>query len=197
MKERGEPHIPVLPRHLAHTIQITGHALLRHCVRGAFHWPCSPRAGPFPPPPPPPEPRACSAASQVLRACLTSRDRASRDYRLSVPLTARQALDLPPREPSRTGHHQHPRATTGSPGSRAWSSSCVPGFFDRAGSTSDSRKRRQQCCLPPIGRASAPRTTGITRLNSPARTPPINASLRPHGTPTHDSGPPRIATPST
>jgi hypothetical protein len=22
MKERGEPHIPVLPRHLAHTIQI-------------------------------------------------------------------------------------------------------------------------------------------------------------------------------
>ena len=27
MKERSEPHIPVLPRHLAHTIQITGHAL--------------------------------------------------------------------------------------------------------------------------------------------------------------------------
>ena len=27
MKERGEPHIPVLPRHLAHTLQITGHAL--------------------------------------------------------------------------------------------------------------------------------------------------------------------------
>jgi hypothetical protein len=26
MKERGEPHIPVLPRRLAHTIQITGHA---------------------------------------------------------------------------------------------------------------------------------------------------------------------------
>ena len=50
------------------------------------------------------------------------------------------SIDLPPREPSRTGHHQHPRATTGSPGSRAWSSSCVPGFFDRAGSTSDSRK---------------------------------------------------------
>jgi hypothetical protein len=27
MKERSEPHILVLPRHLAHTIQITGHAL--------------------------------------------------------------------------------------------------------------------------------------------------------------------------
>jgi len=27
VKERGEPHITVLPRHLAHTIQITGHAL--------------------------------------------------------------------------------------------------------------------------------------------------------------------------
>ncbi len=36
----------------------------------------------------------------------------------------------------------------------------------------------------------------ISRLNSPARTPPVNASLRPHGTPTHDSGPPQIATPS-
>jgi hypothetical protein len=27
MKESGEPHIPVLARHLAHTIQITRHAL--------------------------------------------------------------------------------------------------------------------------------------------------------------------------
>src|SRR6266545_1090881 len=44
-------------------------------------------------------------------------------------------------------------------------------------------------------RASAPRTIGISRLNNPARTPPVNASLRPHGTPTHDSGPPQIATP--
>src|SRR5450755_107242 len=26
MEERGEPHVLVLPRHLAHTIQITGHA---------------------------------------------------------------------------------------------------------------------------------------------------------------------------
>ena len=38
--------------------------------------------------------------------------------------------------------------------------------------------------------------TVISRLNSwPARTP-VNASLRPYGSPTHDSGPPWIATPS-
>jgi hypothetical protein len=41
-----------------------------------------------------------------------------------------------------------------------------------------------------------PNFIGISRLNSPARTPPVNASLRPRGTPTHDSGPPQIATPS-
>jgi hypothetical protein len=36
----------------------------------------------------------------------------------------------------------------------------------------------------------------ISRLNTrPARTP-VNALLRPHGSPTHDSGPPWIATPS-
>ena len=107
------------------------------------------------------------------------------------------SADTPPREPSRTGHHQRPRATTGSPGSRAWSSSCVPGFSDRAGPTSDSRKRRQRCCLPHIEKASAPWSSlEFSRLNSPARTPPVNASLRPHGTPTHDSGPPQIANPS-
>src|SRR5439155_10880971 len=66
-------------------------------VRGVFPWPCFPRAGPFPPPPPPPVARDCSAASLVVRARLTSRARASRDYRLSVPLTARQA---PTRHPA-------------------------------------------------------------------------------------------------
>ena len=60
-----------------------------HTVRDVFHWPRSPRAAPFPPPPPRPAPRACSAASPVIRDCLTSRDRSSRDYRLSVPTATR------------------------------------------------------------------------------------------------------------
>ena len=57
----------------------------RHCVRDAFCWPCSPWPGAFPPPPPQPPTRPCSTASQVLRAHLTSRVRASQAYRLSVP----------------------------------------------------------------------------------------------------------------
>ena len=133
----------------------------------------------------------------VLRACLTSRDRASRDYRHSVPLTAHPAPICHPANHPGRGITNHQRATTRSPGSRAWSSSCVPGFSDRAGSTSDSR------ITPPAVLPSAtekerrhPELVGISRLNSPARTPPVNASLRPHGTPTHDSGPPWIATPS-
>jgi len=49
----------------------------------------SPRAGPFPPAPPRPVKRRCSAPSQVLRACPTSRGRSSRAYRLSVSLASR------------------------------------------------------------------------------------------------------------
>ena len=41
-------------------------------------------------------------------------------------------------------------------------------FFDPAGSTDGSRKRRRRCCLPPCRTASAPRTRRFTRLNSPA-----------------------------
>jgi hypothetical protein len=59
----------------------------------------------------------------------------------------------------RTRHPSAPRATAGSPGSRAWRSACVPGISDRAGSASGSRKRRWRCCLPPMGRTSAPRTS--------------------------------------
>ena len=139
MKERGEPHIPVLPRHLAHTIQITGHAL-----SGTASGTCFTGRVPLGQAPSlhhlrPRITRACSAASQVLRACLTSRDRASRDYRLSVPLTAHQTPTCHPANHPGRGINNDPRATTGSPGSRAWSSSCVPGFFDRAGPLSDSR----------------------------------------------------------
>ena len=58
-----------------------------------------------------------------------------------VPLDRLAAphAELPPPEPSRNAHHRRARATAGPPGSRAWRVSCMPGFFDRAGSPSGSR----------------------------------------------------------
>src|SRR5665213_1185357 len=70
------------------------------------------------------------------------------------------------------------------------------GFSDHAGSNDGSRKRRHRYRLPPLSTASAPQTSPFSRLNSRPACTPVNASLHPHGTPTHDSGPPRIATPS-
>jgi hypothetical protein len=49
---------------------------------------------------------ATRPARRAVRACPTSRARSPRDYRLSVPLATHHRIDLPPREPSRTGHHQ-------------------------------------------------------------------------------------------
>ena len=129
-----------------------------------------------------PPARRCSTASLVLRACLTSRDRASRDYRLSVPLAARSTAPATPRT-HRTGHLSAPRATTGSPGSRAGDSRACLGSLDRAGSTNDSRKRRRASVAFRRWRTSAPRDFyEISRLNHPAHTPPINASPPPSRT---------------
>src|SRR5207245_511971 len=78
----------------------------------------------IPPRPPPPLTRRCSAASQVLRDHLISHDRASRAYRLSVPLATR------------------PNFRTGGRGTSRFSrmeTTYVPRFFDRAGSTTSSR----------------------------------------------------------
>src|SRR5665213_1495974 len=69
------------------------------------------------------------------------------------------------------------------------------GFSDHAGSNDGSRKRRHRYRLPPLSTASAPQTSPFSRLNSRPACTPVNASLHPHGTPTHDSGPPRIANP--
>ena len=157
---------------------------LRHCVRDVSRLSCSPWPTPFPPPPPPPLARACSAASRVLRGRQTSRARASRDYRLSVPLAARphhhhhqdgRPRDLP------VLAHEDLRACLASPTAQG----------------------------PPAARANATENVAfrsfeqrrhpeleISRLNRPAHTPPANASAMPSRTPTHDSGPPWIATPS-
>jgi len=69
-------------------------------------------------------------------------------------------------------------------------------FFDRAGSAGDSRIA-PSAMLPSAGpTASAPRICLFRgSIARPVRTP-VNASLRPCGSPTHHSGPPWVATPS-
>ena len=106
MKERGEPHVPVLPRHLAHTIQITRHAQSGTASGTCFTGRVPLGQAAFPPPPPPPAPRARSAASQVVRGlsdCSWSCVKGLPPQRCPH---GPPSADLPPREPSRTGHHQ-------------------------------------------------------------------------------------------
>ena len=55
--------------------------------------------------------------------------------------------------------HQHRRVTVSPPGSRHEEIARMLGFFDPAGSTDGSRKRRQRCCLPSSATASAPQPT--------------------------------------
>ena len=87
------------------------------------------------------------------------------------------------------GASSRARVTVGSPGSQHGEIARMHGFSDPAGSPDGSRKRRQRCCLPSSTIASAPRIERISRLNSRPACTPTNASLRPHGSPTHGSGP--------
>jgi hypothetical protein len=108
------------------------------CVRHAFAGPCSPCPAAFPPPAPPPIPRPCPPASQVLRGCQIPDDRSSQATALGLPLAARPAADMPPRAPSRTGHH---RQQTGDHRASRFSRMEIPrmpGFSDRAGSVGHS-----------------------------------------------------------
>jgi len=66
---------------------------------------------------------------------------------------------------------------------------------DRAGSTHNSRRRYERCCLPPAMTASAPRTDRGS-MNQPARTA-ADASPTPSRTSPHSSRPLWVATPST
>lgn len=89
---------------------------VRLCVRSVFRRPRFPWPVRFPPRSPPPRLGRCSTASQVLPNRPTSHDRASRDYRRSVPRTTRPTIttigrswDLPVLSMKRS------RACTGSP----------------------------------------------------------------------------------
>ena len=134
---------------------------------GAFCWPRFPWPASFPPPPPHPRKRGCSAASQVLRGRLTSRGRASGDYRLSVPPATRRPADMPPREPQGTGHRRQARATTGSPRSRGWSFHACLGSLTARGPTTARANAPADVAFRLHNSVSTPRPW-ISRLNSPA-----------------------------
>ena len=141
------------------------------------------RADPLPPPPAPP-PGRCSAAAQVLPDRIIF-------PRSSITV---QGRSLPAPSPP---YHHHRRWPVGPPGSRASrkSRACTGSPTTRVSLTT--RGNRQRCCLPPLSTAfGTPNISPFSRLlNSRPACTPVNASLHPHGTPTHDSGPPRIAPP--
>ena len=70
-----------------------------------------------------------------------------------------------PRDPP---YHHHRRVIVRPPGSQHEEITRMLRVSDPAGSADGSPKRRQRCCLPRTMTASAPRTSPISRLNSPA-----------------------------
>jgi len=153
---------------------------------GAASGPCfagvsSPWPPPFPPPPPPRIAPPCSAASPVLWGCPTSHPRASATCVRRL-LAAVWAVRLP----DGNGISRFPCKMC----------LCMLGVSDRAGSACLSRWRGSRCGFPHPSTASAPESELISRLNTRPALPPVNASPPSSRTPTHDSGPVWVATPS-
>jgi hypothetical protein len=92
-------------------------------------------------------------------------------------------------------HHDR-RVIVRPPGSQHGELARMHGFFDPAGSTNGSRKRRPRCCLPSFPSASAPRTSPISGLNSRPACTPIQRFAAPSRVANAWSGPSWRATPS-
>jgi hypothetical protein len=150
-------------------------------VRFAGHE--SPRPAPFPPPPPPPFARSCSAASQVLRGCPTSHHHSP----------GRTALAFPERP---APAQQEVGPMMGSPGSRAWRFRTCPGSPTARGPPATRDNAASSVAFHLEDSVGTPDLRFRGSIARPARAP-VNASPRPHGTSTHDSGPPWVASPST
>jgi hypothetical protein len=71
------------------------------------------------------------------------------------------------------------------------------GASDRAGPACNSRSRCTPYCLPHLRTASASRSKSISRLNTRPALSPVNASTAASRPPPYDSGPLRVASPST
>jgi hypothetical protein len=83
----------------------------------------------------------------------------------------------------------------GSPGSRAWRFRTCTGSLTARGPPTARDNADDDVAFRTYHSVGTPNSL-ISRLNGwPARAP-VNASLRPHGSPTHHSGSPWIATPS-
>ena len=158
MQERGEPHILVLPRHLAHAVQPAWRALpgtesgTRRAGRVSL---------------------GRSPSLHHLRRPALGVVRQLRRYYGTVRLPTivhhgitASAFPARPAQPS-------PRA--GDHGTSRFSRPEIPymhRFFDPAGSADGSRKRRRRCCLPHCKTASAPQTRRFRgSIARPARTP--------------------------
>ncbi len=165
-----------------------------HCARfpgsvsgTRFADPSCPWSGPFPPHRPPLLTEPCSGGSQVLRACPTSRGRASWGY-------GHWPFPCDPTVHSR-------RVASRSPGSRAWSFHACTGSATARGPRRRLRWRAVRCCLPFQLQRWHPELL-ISRLNVPAYASPVNAStpgpcsgrLSSRTVP-HDSGSRWVATP--
>jgi len=135
------------------------------------------RPGSFPPPPPPGAPQRAvrSRASTVLRACLTSRVRASP---VVPPWSSRRGLRL-----------IVPESNLGSPGSRARCVLACMGSRDRVEPVRSWPCRCARCGLPRAHTASALQSDHkISRLDGQPASAPVNASRPPLRTNAHDSG---------
>jgi len=190
MKGRGEPQILSFRatwRTRSRSLDTPSPALRPGRVSPAVF----PSGRPLPPPPPPPPPWGCSAASPVVRACLTSRARASRDYRLSVSPRDPPGAWSATREPSWTGHHQRPAGDHEI--SRVSCMELVVRALDLLTAQARQRLAYNAATVSPsaMGRVGTWNQCGFA-AQYPARTPSVNASLRPRGSPTHDSGPTRL-----
>ena len=189
-------HIPVLPRHPAHTIQLTGHA-----QPGTESGRVSPAV--FPSGRPLPSTTSAPAwaglfssfagttsLSDFPRSCIKGLppQRSPHGPRSTAP---------PPREPEGRGICRHRGRPRDLPVLAHGDLRACLGSLTGQGPPTTREKRRWRCCLPPMGRTSAPRPSMRFRGSIAPPTRPLSTlRRRPRGRPTHDSGPPWIATPS-
>ncbi len=122
----------------------------------------------------------CSAASQVLWACPTSRKCTRQDF----------GLDLPRPDCLRDYKQSLPR----SPGSRSWSLCTCSRSLTPGSRTGTCAIAPAHIAFPIVGQGQHSRTV-ISELNTAPMLSPTNASPRHHWSSTHSSGSERIANP--
>jgi hypothetical protein len=183
MQERGEPHIPVLPRHPAHAIQPAWRALPAPSPERVA-------LATFPSGDPLPSTTSATPTGALFGSFAGTTGPSDFPRSCITGLRPRPFPHDPP-------NHHHKRVTVGPPGSRAWRVHAHAQVLRPRGVR---RTARENAANGVAFRALEPRRHPVHlpfrgSIAQPARTP-VNASLRPRGSPTHDSGPSWVATPS-